>query len=136
MARRREQSEADGSANDKPAHDGEPTFEESLGRLEEIAEQLEEGQLGLGESLASYEEGIHHLKVCHELLARAERKIELLAGLDDQGNAITKAFDDTATTLEKEAAPSKARRGRAETPPARTVPKPRVEDVDDEELLF
>ncbi len=72
-------------------------FEQSLARLQEIVEQLEDGRLSLGESLAAYEEGIKHLKTCHEALAVTERKIELLAGFDAAGNAMTQPFDDAAT---------------------------------------
>ena len=44
-------------------------------------------ELGLGESLACYEEGVKLLKLCYNLLEQAERKIELLSGVDAEGNA-------------------------------------------------
>jgi exodeoxyribonuclease VII small subunit len=75
----------------------QPSFEQSLKRLEEIVHQLEEGDVGLNESLERYEEGVRLLRQAYDLLQRAERRIELLSGVDAQGNPITQPFDDTAT---------------------------------------
>ncbi|MFZ5828718.1 MAG: exodeoxyribonuclease VII small subunit [Planctomycetota bacterium] len=76
---------------------GAPDFEQSLERLEDIARGLEEGKLSLTESLANYEEGVKLLRHCYDLLKRAERKIELLTGVDADGNPITEPFDAEAT---------------------------------------
>ena len=73
------------------------SFEGSLGKLEEIVRQLEDGQLPLGQALDQYEQGVRHLKTCYELLERAERRIELLRGIDADGNPITEPFDEQAT---------------------------------------
>jgi len=86
------------------------TFEQSLEKLETVVHRLEEGQLGLGESLECYEEGIKHLKRCYRALEEAERKIELLAGVDADGNPIAKAFDDADMTLDEKAAARSQRR--------------------------
>jgi exodeoxyribonuclease VII small subunit len=75
----------------------QPTFEQSLKRLEEIVHALEEGELGLNEALERYEEGVKLLRQSYDLLQRAERRIELLSGVDAEGNPITQPFDDTAT---------------------------------------
>ena len=85
--------------SDKPTDQtpDEPDFEQALKRLEEIVHLLEEGDLGLNESLARYEEGVKLLRQSYDLLQRAERKIELLSGVDAEGNPITEPFDDTAT---------------------------------------
>ena len=48
------------------------------GVFEAIVHDLEEGQLGLAEALARYEQGVQHLKRCYLLLEGAERKSELL----------------------------------------------------------
>ena len=45
-----------------------PSFEQALASLEQIVHDLEEGRLGLAESLARYEEGVKLLKQCHGLL--------------------------------------------------------------------
>ena len=72
------------------------SFEDSLKELEQIVAELEGGKLGLSEALARYEEGTKHLKGCQQLLEMAERKIELLSGVDADGNPITERFEETA----------------------------------------
>lgn len=69
------------------------TFEESLARLDAIVHDLEEGSLGLADALARYEEGVGLLSECQSLLERAERRIELLTGVDPEGNAVVRPFD-------------------------------------------
>lgn len=71
----------------------EATFEESLASLEGIVAKLESGDLGLGESLEAYERGIGQLKKCHQLLAAAERRVEILSGIDADGNPVVEAFE-------------------------------------------
>src|SRR4051795_12709927 len=71
------------------------SFEESLEELEKIVAELENGKLGLSDALARYEEGVRHLQGCQQLLEMAERKIELLSGVDADGNAITEPFEET-----------------------------------------
>jgi exodeoxyribonuclease VII small subunit len=83
--------------NPKDETGGVPSFEHSLRRLEEIVHLLEEGDLGLDEAMQHYEEGVKLLRQSYELLERAERKIELLSGVDAEGNPVTEPFDDTAT---------------------------------------
>src|SRR5512136_638733 len=73
------------------------SFEDALKRLEQIVHALEEGELGLNEAMERYEEGVKLLRQSYELLHRAERKIELLSGVDAEGNPITEPFDDSAT---------------------------------------
>jgi exodeoxyribonuclease VII small subunit len=90
-------------ASDESKEKTPPSFEVALTRLEAIVRDLEEGDLGLAEALTRYETGIGLLKSCHELLERAERKIELLSGFDAEGNPITTPFDDTeSATLDAE----------------------------------
>jgi len=74
-----------------------PDFEQALKRLEEIVHLLEEGEIGLNEALARYEEGVKLLRQSYDLLQDAERRIELLSGVDAQGNPITKPLADEAT---------------------------------------
>lgn len=73
------------------------TFEQILERLEATVSAMEEGELGLDEALARYEEGVKLLRQSYEILERAERKIELLSGLDAEGNPITQPVIDEAT---------------------------------------
>jgi exodeoxyribonuclease VII small subunit len=98
------------------------SFELALERLNVIVHDLEEGQVGLAESLARYEEGIKLLKQCYELLESAERRIELCTGLDADGNPITETFDDSAATasLEEKAQARGRRRSQAAKSPRST----------------
>ncbi len=85
-------------------------FEDAIKRLEEIVHSLEEGDIGLNESLERYEEGVKLLRQSYELLQRAERRIELLSGVDAEGNPITQPFDDTATIDQAEPGKRRSRR--------------------------
>jgi exodeoxyribonuclease VII small subunit len=61
--------------------------------------------------LARYEQGVGHLKGCQQLLEHAERKIELLSGVDADGNPITQPFDEAEVeSLEAKAASRSQRR--------------------------
>lgn len=113
---------------------GEPLdFEHALKRLEEIVHSLEEGEIGLNESLQRYEEGVKLLRQSYELLQRAERRIELLSGFDAEGNPITEPFDDTATfDLEAPAKP-RSRRRTAKPQPASGEDTPLLGEMDVDE---
>ncbi|NPV70874.1 MAG: exodeoxyribonuclease VII small subunit [Firmicutes bacterium] len=54
------------------------SFEEALGRLEEIARSLESLELGLDESLRLFQEGVRLARVCSSKLDEAEHRIEQL----------------------------------------------------------
>lgn len=56
----------------------QPTFEEALARLEEIAEQLDAGKLPLDERLALYEEGMNLSRECNRQLTEVQGKLEAL----------------------------------------------------------
>ena len=58
--------------------DSPPSFEEALAKLEEIADAIEQGEIGLEESVTKYEEGMKLLKNCREILARVEQRITKL----------------------------------------------------------
>lgn len=53
-------------------------FEQLLADTEEIVDTLEEGQLGLDESMKLYEKGIANLRGCSKMLAEAEEKVKVL----------------------------------------------------------
>ena len=84
------------------------SFEQSLERLEEIVRLLEDGQLGLNDSLGRYEEGVKLLRQAYELLERAETqdRIAQRRGLD--GNPITRPLEDIST-LERDEGKGAAR---------------------------
>ena len=57
------------------------TFEQAMGRLEEIVSLLEQGDAPLEESLSLFAEGTALMKRCSGLLDKAEQKVvKLLAG--------------------------------------------------------
>jgi len=68
-------------------------FEDALTRLEEIVEELEQGNLSLEESLSAFEEGIKLSRICAKLLNEAERKVEILIKGDD-GQLIAEPFEE------------------------------------------
>ena len=97
----------------KKSDSQQPSFEESLAQLEETVQQLEAGQLGLSESLELYERGIKTLKECHQALSAAERRIELVTGVDEAGNPKTESFDEGDLTLEQKRTKRSRRRSGA-----------------------
>ena len=72
-------------------------FEKSLEALKVILGDLEEGKLPLSESLEKYEAGIGHLRNCNEALQKAKSRVELLVRVDENGKAVTKPFEHSAT---------------------------------------
>ncbi|HEX4924985.1 MAG TPA: exodeoxyribonuclease VII small subunit [Bdellovibrionales bacterium] len=67
-------------------------FEKKLGRLEEIVQGMEGGDLALEKSLELFEEGIRLSKECHVQLNAAEQKVKQLLGVDENGSPILKEF--------------------------------------------
>jgi exodeoxyribonuclease VII small subunit len=76
---------------DQPA---EPTFEQALQRLQTIVQELDGGELGLDRALERYEEGVGLLRQCHDVLQKAERRIELLSGVDAEGRPVSTPLED------------------------------------------
>ena len=76
------------------------TFEESLAELEAIVRDLEDGQTGLEEALARYEQGVGLLKRCYTQLREAEQRILLLTGADEENQPILTPFQHSATAGE------------------------------------
>ena len=63
------------------------TFEQAMGRLEEIVSQLETGDHALDASLSLYEVGAKLMKQCTSMLDKAEQKVTKLR--TDQNGALT-----------------------------------------------
>ena len=55
-----------------------PNFEDALTQLEAIVEQIEQGKIGLEESIVKYEQGMTLVKQCREILSKAEHRIQQL----------------------------------------------------------
>ncbi|MGN6108979.1 MAG: exodeoxyribonuclease VII small subunit [Kofleriaceae bacterium] len=57
---------------------GEPGFDQILARLREVVTRLESGELTLEQSLQIYEEGVQLARRGQQLLATAEKRVEIL----------------------------------------------------------
>ena len=73
----------------KPLAEGQ-SFEVTLSRLGEIVEQLEAGELPLEDSLRLFEEGVGLARAAQTRLDSAEKRVEELLGLDEQGNPVVR----------------------------------------------
>jgi exodeoxyribonuclease VII small subunit len=120
-------------SDEQPDGTTSPSFEHALTELETIMHDLEEGRLGLAEGLARYERGVGLLKQCYELLSHAERRIELLCGVDADGNPVTQPFEPGPEQSLEEKAQSRGKR-RSAARPAKAAPPPseEINDVIDE----
>ena len=67
------------------------SFEKALARLEEIAAEMEGGELGLEKMVAAFEEGQKLVKLCSSKLNEVEKKIEMLVKNAD-GSVGTEPF--------------------------------------------
>ena len=56
----------------------EPGFDQILARLREVVQRLESGELSLEQSLQVYEEGVALARKGQQLLASAEKRVEIL----------------------------------------------------------
>jgi len=68
------------------------SFEEALRKLEDAVHKLEEGSLGLEDALKTFEEGIQWSRLCHNRLADAEKRVEILLK-NDKEEMVQVAFD-------------------------------------------
>lgn len=75
-------------------------FEEALGRLEELVQTLERGDLSLDDSLKAFEEGVKLSKNCLKLLDDVEKRVEILLG--DHGRKPIQPFHGADEAVEAE----------------------------------
>lgn len=68
------------------------SFEESMGRLEQIVRSLEQGNVPLEESLKLFEEGTGLVRNCGKLLDEAELKVKQVMTAYD-GSPVLEDFD-------------------------------------------
>jgi exodeoxyribonuclease VII small subunit len=73
-----------------------PSFEIAIKRLTEIVQTLERGDLALEESLRLFEEGVKLSRVSQARLDSAEKRVEQLLAVDEQGRARTAPFSTDA----------------------------------------
>ena len=69
----------------------EKSFEDNLKELEDIAKNLESGNLNLEEAIKEFEKGMALSKKCTEKLDEAEKKINILVQ-DENGNLTEETF--------------------------------------------
>jgi exodeoxyribonuclease VII small subunit len=114
------------------------TFELALAELERIVHELEDGQVGLEESLARYEKGISLLKRCYGQLRTAEQKIMLLTGVSAEDKPLAKPFEHNAAVekVEKPIAPPPDRPKRNAEPPTESPESSRRPKAENPPSLF
>lgn len=71
----------------------EKKFEAAMNRLEEIVQEMEQGDLPLEQSLKMFEEGVKLSRICNKRLEEAERKVEILLK-DKDGNLKPAPFEE------------------------------------------
>jgi exodeoxyribonuclease VII small subunit len=71
------------------------SFEDAMKRLTEIVQTLERGDLPLEESLRLFEEGVKLSRLSQERLDAAQKKVEQLLAVDEQGRPRTQPFETT-----------------------------------------
>lgn len=112
-----------------PGQSNDVDFESALAEVERVVHQLESGELGLSESLEQYERGIEKIKLCHQVLQQAEKRIAVLTSVDEDGTASIEPVDIGPEGSVGEITP----------PPKRSISRkarPPVSDVDDSGGLF
>ena len=67
-------------------------FEEAMIKLEETVKLLESGSLTLDESIEKYEDALKYVKICNEILEKAEQKVKILTESAD-GSISDHPFD-------------------------------------------
>lgn len=108
-------------------------FEGSLQELETIVRRLEQGGGPLEQALGDYAQAIVLLRACHGRLEQAERKIEILSGVDANGTPIVREIEDEELSLEDK----QEGRGQRRTAPRGARPSGKlVQNTDDEGSLF
>jgi exodeoxyribonuclease VII small subunit len=104
-----------------PPGTAEPSFETAIKRLTEIVNSLERGELPLEDSLRLFEEGVKLSRVSQRRLDAAERRVEQLLAVDDQGRAQTAPFatesaDPDDLDRDSTSGPGEAQRPEAQRP--------------------
>jgi exodeoxyribonuclease VII small subunit len=70
-----------------------PSFEESMERLAQIVQRLESGELALEDSLKLFEEGVTLARISQAQLDQAERRVEELLSIDEEGNPVVRELE-------------------------------------------
>lgn len=78
--------------------DQSESFEARLGKLEQLVEALESGELELADSLDRFKQGVELSNQCRDMLDQAQQTIEKLSDPDDEKSA--RPFDPIGSTEE------------------------------------
>ncbi len=73
------------------------TFEESMGRLEQIVRAMERGDVALDESLKLFQEGTELVRSCEKMLSDAELEVKKVMTAPD-GCPVLEDFKDEPNT--------------------------------------
>ena len=69
------------------------SFEESMGRLEQIVRAMERGDVALEESLKLFQEGPELVRSCQKLLDDAQLQVKMIMTASD-GSPVEEVFQD------------------------------------------
>ncbi len=67
-------------------------FEDAMTELEQLVEQMEQGDISLEESLQAFERGIKLTRTCQKALNDAEQKVQIL--MEKNGQQTLEPFDN------------------------------------------
>ena len=76
------------------------SFEEAMESLEQITQELEDGDLSLEKSLKKFDEGIRLAEFCNHKLEEAQQKVDLL--LKKDGKLVSVPFISPGTALDED----------------------------------
>ncbi|MCH1920477.1 exodeoxyribonuclease VII small subunit [Shewanella sp. A3A] len=60
------------------------SFEQSLGELEQIVNELEQGDVALDDALKQFERGVHLVRASQDKLEQAQQKVAILLANDTE----------------------------------------------------
>jgi exodeoxyribonuclease VII small subunit len=69
-----------------------PDLETSLGEINTLIEQMEQGTLSLEQSLERFERGIVLIKHCQKVLQEAEQKVQIL--IQNNGDEMLQTYEN------------------------------------------
>ncbi len=98
------------------------TFESALERIEQIAAQMENGDLPLDQLVVIYEEGLHLVRFCSDRLQEAEKRLQTItrdAAGQPTGLATVQNPEEIPPSTPPETSGTEEDSRGAEEPPAR-----------------
>ena len=76
------------------------SFEDALSKLEQITQELEDGDLSLEQSLKKFDEGVKLAEFCNSKLDEAQKKVDML--LKKNGTLVSVPFDTDSDDLDED----------------------------------